>query len=133
MNIALLLSSVAPLRLVTDEPNTSLIALLPMWAWIATGAVLVLAASALIVRFIGRDRSEGAEARRAFERLGKTVPGGDRRLIASGAKDAGVAPVACIVCVGAFDRLVAHAPAEFRERLLKIRRDLFPEAEPVAA
>lgn len=131
--MVMLAQSVAPLELVTGEPEVGLLGSVTAWAWIALGVVGLVCVSLMLVRTLGRDRSHRAEAERAFralagrERLGAE----DRRVLARGARDAAVEPVACLLSLGAFDRVAQSSPAEFGERFAALRARLFPEADGV--
>jgi hypothetical protein len=121
----------APLRVITGEAEPTLLDALPAWAWIAMGVALLIALSLALVRTLGRDRSDRAEASRAFDALARAfgLAPDDRRLITSGARDAGVRPVACLLSSGAFDTVRAASPREFDERFAELRRTLFPHAD----
>ncbi|MEM1424617.1 MAG: hypothetical protein AAGH64_11525 [Planctomycetota bacterium] len=122
--------AVGPLELVTGEPVPGVLALVPAWAWIALGVSVLLSLSVAIVRVLGRDRSHGAEADRAFRKIARRqrLAHEDRRLLSQGARDASLEPVACLLSLGAFERAQHAAPAEFAERFDALRRVLFPEA-----
>lgn len=124
--------SVARLELVTGDREASFFEVLPLWAWVVVGVGALLVVSLLIVWTLGRDRSPRAEAGRAFRALSRTarLDPSDRRLLERGSRDAAVEPVACLLSVGAFDRVLVHAPGDFTSRLASLRERLFPEAGP---
>lgn len=136
MNAATLLFAAAaqPLRLVTGNEPGPLLERVPTAVWIAIAGGLVLVAAILIVRFIGRDRSETAEAERAYDALARSlgVRKEERRVLRKAARAAELAPVACVLSHSAFDVALSGAPAEERSELARLRASLFPEAMPVA-
>ena len=130
MNIASVAQSAAPLELVTGEPEQGVFSFVSTWGWIALAAALLIGVSIILVRFLGRDRSHRAEAERAFKKIARAnkLSQEDRRLVAQGARDASVDPVACLLSLGAFEQAERSVPAEFVDRFVALRRTLFPEA-----
>ncbi len=122
----------APLRLVTGEPVPGFFDALPLWMWVAIGVIVLLMIALVVVLTLGRDRSHRAEAERAFRGMarGTRLSAADRKLLETGARETAVEPVACLLSLGAFDRVAQSAPREFSERFEAFRAALFPEAEP---
>lgn len=133
MHTYVLSTAASPLRFVTGEPEKGLFDALPLWLWVAIGVALLLIVAFVIVLVLGRDRSHSAEVARAYRTVVRSSPlsKADRRLLASGAKEAAVEPVACLLCVGAFDRVLVGVPQDFAERFSQLRARLFPEASPL--
>ena len=120
------LAAIAPLRLEGLPEPPTLLELLPWWSLAATAALLLLTIAWLLQRWMSRDRSIEADARRAFETLAKRLrlSAADRSAVRALAQAAEIEPAALVLSRSAFEWATEHAPSSGPD-LAALHRRLF--------